>query len=243
MADQCNCMRCQDKLCMHKVPILASLDQKDLIKISDLITHREYKKGEIILLDGDKSEAIVIIQEGSAKAFKYAPDGREQILYVFMEGDFFGEQNLLSNRTATYSVEALQLVKTCMLSKPQFQKLLYQYPDIAVKIIEELGERMVRLENALQSMGVRNIDTRVGGILLDYAAKYGHETKEGIVIQLPLSREGIANYLGIARETLSRKLSQLESDGVIRSINNKSMLIIDYNAIETIAGNIDYSEK
>ncbi|MHB8131162.1 MAG: Crp/Fnr family transcriptional regulator, partial [Mobilitalea sp.] len=188
------------------------------------------------LFDGEKSESIVIIHEGSAKAYKYTSDGREQILYVFTEGDFFGEQNLLSDRTATYSVEALQPVKTCILSKTQFQQLLYQFPDIALKIISELGDRMARLENAMQGMGVRNVDNRVSGILLEFAAKYGTEGKEGILINLPLSREGIANYLGVARETVSRKLGQLESEGVIRSVNNKSILIIDQEALLTISG-------
>ena len=236
MTASCHCGHCQDELCIHKVPIFSSLNEVELEKIADLISHREYKKGEIILTDGEKSEAIVIIHEGSAKAFKYTTDGREQILYVFAEGDFFGEQNLLSDRMATYSVEALQPVKTCMLSKNQFQQLLTQHSDIAIKIISELGDRMARLENAMQGMGVRNVDNRVGGILLEFAAKYGSKVQEGTLIQLPLSREGIANYLGVARETVSRKLGQLESDGVIRSVNNKSILILNQKALSVLAG-------
>ncbi|MGF7144617.1 CRP/FNR family transcriptional regulator [Anaerotaenia torta] len=223
-------------MCIKKVPIFSSLSNDEVETISGLINHREYRKGELLMHDGERSENIVIIHEGSAKAFKYTTDGREQILYVFSEGDFFGEQNLLTNRAATYSVEALQPVKTCSLSKGQFQQLLYQYPDIAVKIIAELGERMARLENAMQGMGVRNVDNRVSGILLEFAAKYGSEDKEGTLIQLPLSREGIANYLGVARETVSRKLGQLESEGIIRSVNNKSILILNKEALGAIAG-------
>ncbi len=236
MTASCHCGFCHNDLCVKKVPIFSSLSSEEVEKISDLISHREYRKGELLMHDGERSENIVIIHEGSAKAFKYTTDGREQILYVFSEGDFFGEQNLLTNRTATYSVEALQPVKTCVLSKSQFQQLLYQYPDIAVKIIAELGERMARLENAMQGMGVRNVDNRIGGILLEFAAKYGTQDKEGILIQLPLSREGIANYLGVARETVSRKLGQLENEGIIRSINNKSILILDKEALGAIAG-------
>ncbi len=236
MNTACQCGFCHNDLCVKKVPIFSSLSQDEVEKLSELINHREYKKGELMMHDGERSENIVIIHEGSAKAFKYTPDGREQILYVFSEGDFFGEQNLLTDRTATFSVEALHPVKTCTLSKAQFQKLLYQYPDIAVKIIAELGERMARLENALQGMGVRNVDNRIGGLLLEFASKYGTKGKEGVLIQLPLSREGIANYLGVARETVSRKLGQLESDGIIRSVNNKSILILDQNALAELAG-------
>lgn len=236
MKDGCQCGHCHNELCIHKVPIFSTLSTEDLQKVAVLINHREYKKGEMLLYEGDKSESIVIVNDGSVKAYKNTPDGREQILYVFSEGDFFGEQNLLSDRTATYYVEALQQVKVCTLSKSQFQRLLYEYPDIAVKIIAELGERMERLENAMQGMGVRNVDNRVGGILIEFANKYGTQGSEGTIIHLPLSREGMANYLGVARETVSRKLSQLETDGVIRSISNKSILILDREALEEIAG-------
>jgi CRP/FNR family transcriptional regulator len=221
---------------MHKVPILSSLDKEDLEKIIGLIHHHEYKKGETLLFDGEIMDSVVIINEGSAKAYKNTLDGREQILYVFSEGDFFGEQNLFSSQTATYSVEALQPIKTCNLSRKQFQELLYRFPEIAVKIIDELGNRMTRLENALQSIGVRNVDNRIGSILLEFAQKYGSKNEMGTIIHLPFSREGIANYLGVARETVSRKFGQLENEGLIHTLNNKEILIPDLKKIEVIAG-------
>lgn len=234
-----HCTHCLNKLCMHKVPIFSALNHDDIVKIADLIQHKDYHKGENLITVGNKLDAIVIINEGSVKAYKYTPDGREQILYIFSEGDFFGEQYLLSNQTATYNVEALQTVKVCMLSKADFKQLLQQYPDIAVKIIEELGERMSRLENTMQSMGVRSVDARVGALLIDFAAKYGKVVPEGILIRLPLSREGIANYLGIARETVSRKLGQMESDGLITSVSNKVILIPDKKALDMFVGNME----
>lgn len=236
METECHCGRCMDRLCMHKVPILSSLDKEDLEKIADMISHHTFKKGETLVMEGDRMDSIIILHEGRAKAYKNTADGREQILYVFTEGDFFGEQNLFRNQYSSYSVEALQSLKTCHLSKDQFQKLLYRYPEIAVKIIDELGNRMARLENAMQSMGVRNVDNRIGETLLEFASKYGTQDEKGTIIHLPLSREGIANYLGVARETISRKLSQLESEGVIRSLNNKEIQILDNEALLLMSG-------
>jgi len=234
--NEINCTHCQNKICMHKVPIFSTLDHEDILKISALIHHKEYQKGEFIFSTGDKLDSIVIINEGSAKAFKYTAAGHEQILYIFSEGDFFGEQYLLSNHTAAFTVEALQTVKTCMLTKTQFQQLLYSFPNIAVKIIEELGGRMTRLENAMQSIGIRSVDARIGALLLDFSYKYGKMVPEGTLIHLPLSREGVANYLGIARETVSRKLGQMESEGVIRSVSNKGILVLNQRALEELAG-------
>lgn len=201
-----------------------------------MIHRREYKKGDTIIFEGDIIDSITIISEGSAKAYKTTADGREQILYVFSEGDFFGEQNLFGNQVATYSVEALENVRTCNLSRENFQELLFDYPKIAVKIIDELGNRIARLENAIQSIGMRNVDNRIGWILLEFAEKYGTKNEDGTIIHLPFSREGIANYLGIARETVSRKLSQFENEGLIRSLNNRDILVYDLDKIAEIAG-------
>ncbi len=230
------CTHCNNNICIHKVPIFYNLDREDLFKIAELIQHKSFKKGEIIFSHGDKVDSIIILNRGSAKAYKYTPDGREQILYVFSEGDFFGEQYLLTNRTAEYTVEALQAVKVCMLSKEQFEQLLLQHPNIAIKIIEQLGARMSRLERVMESMGVRSVDSRVYSLILEYTKEYGKMVPEGMLIRLPLSREGIANYLGIARETISRKLSQLESDGILRSVSNKSILILNVAALEELVG-------
>ena len=104
--------------------------------------------------------------------------------------------------------------------------------NIAVKIIGELGWRLMHLENAVQNMGVRSLEARINAVLLELAQRYGTRTPEGVLLKLPLSREGLANYIGVARETVSRKLGALENEGVIRSINSKTLLIKDLSLLQ-----------
>ena len=102
------CGFCHNQLCLHKVPIFSSLEPEEISKISKLVKQKTFQKGELIFQSGDKLDSMIIINEGSAKAVRYTPDGREQILYVFLEGDFFGEKSLLSSETASYSIEVLK---------------------------------------------------------------------------------------------------------------------------------------
>jgi CRP/FNR family transcriptional regulator len=233
----CGCRGdCPHSVCVHKVPVFSTLNGEDLARVASLIRHLEYRKGETLFAEGDALDALVIVNVGSVKAYKITPDGREQILYIFSEGDFFGERNLFGGQTASYSVEALEPVKVCSFTRESFRALIQAHPDIAVRIIEALEERIARMENALQTIGVRSLDGRVSALILEFAEKYGANVPEGILIRLPLSREGIANYLGVARETVSRKLGQLETEGVIRSVSNKSILLIDREALSLSAG-------
>lgn len=227
---------CLHKLCARKIPVFSSLNPAELEHLSAIARHRQYPKGGILTRDGETLDSLVILNEGSAKAFKLTPEGREQILYVFSQGDFFGERNLLGSGRMSYTVEALEPLKTCSFSRGDFHGLLQTNPDIAIKIMEELESRIERMERALQTMGVRNLDSRIGSLLLEFSEKYGESVPEGVLIRLPLSREGLANFLGIARETFSRKLNRLETQGVIRSAGQKSILVLDQEALRTAAG-------
>ena len=81
-------------------------------------------------------------------------------------------------------------------------------------------------------MGTKNTEIRVCAILLEFADRYGKKHSKGTLVELPLSREGIANYIGVARETVSRKLSLLSDEGIIEMIGNKKILILDKKALE-----------
>lgn len=229
---KCGCQNCQHQLCARRVPIFSPLDSDELSRVTNLIIRRQYQKGELIISEGSEPECLIIINSGQVKAFRDTYDGKEQILYVFSEGDFFGEKNLLRNQKATYNVEALIDTHTCMIRKSDFQKLLREHPDIGLKIMEELCSRLDRLENNIESMGTKNVEARVNSVLLEFAKKFGRAHSKGVAVQLPLSREGIANYLGVARETVSRKMSRLQEEGIIEMSGNKKVIILDKQALE-----------
>jgi len=227
-----DCERCHHKLCTKKVPIFSTLGDEEIGGVSDLIVRRQYLKGELILIEGDKFDSLIILNTGKAKAFRDTADGKEQILYIFSAGDFFGEKNLLGSQTASYNVEALEETHVCMIRKSDFRQLLRANPDIGLKVMEELSGRMDRLESSIENMGTRSVEARVGAVLLEFSQKYGKTHSDGIIIELPLSREGIANYIGVARETVSRKMNYLQDEGIIEMVGNKKVIILDKKALE-----------
>ncbi len=230
-----SCQICLDKLCTHGIPVFASLDYAQLERLAMRVVHRTYARGEVLFAEGERPRFAAILNAGTAKASRIAPDGREQILYLFDEGDFIGEQQLLFDRAAGYTVEALEEVQACLLFKEDLLSLLRESPDIGIRIIEDLGDRLERLEGLASHMGVRALESRVRAALSELADKYGTSTPEGTLVHLPFSREGLASYIGIARETVSRKLGQLEADGIIRSAGIRAIVILDRQALDEAA--------
>jgi CRP/FNR family transcriptional regulator len=97
------CHTCQHKSCAKKVPIFSELEPKELARVTDLIIRKTYVKGEMLMLEDEVLDRLVIINEGKVKAFRYTQEGKEQILYIFSRGDFFGEKNRLRKKEVTYN--------------------------------------------------------------------------------------------------------------------------------------------
>lgn len=226
---------CLQDLCLSKVPLFASLDHDSLVTITSQMQHKSYKKGETIIREGSLSMGFTVIQQGSAKAYRITGDGREQILYIFPTHDYFGARFLFTEEAVPYSVEALEDSHVCILSKKLLMRLLAKHPPVAMELIEAMANRMRRLELVIQSMGGRNAEMRIASLLLEFIDTYGRKTGRGIEVTLPLSREGIANYLGIARETLSRKLTQMEEEGIISFLDNRLMVVENPEALRGLS--------
>lgn len=228
----CDCEKCHDKMCTERVPIFSAFDQEELSRVTNLIIRKQFRKGELIIMEGSQLENMIIVNNGRVKAYRDTSEGKEHILHIFSEGDFFGEKNLLRNSEANYNVEALEDTSVCTIHKKAFQELIREYPNLGFKIMEELCVRLDRLENTIESMGTKSVETRVNTVLLEFLDKYGKIHPKGTLIELPLSREGIANYIGLTRETVSRKMSLLQDEGIIEMIGNKKVIVINKQALE-----------
>ena len=220
--------------CIRKVPIFNSLTDFQIKKVTSLIVKKNYPKGSKLYLEGSYPQHLVIINKGKVKAFRNNYEGKEQIAYIFTAGDFFGVMNLLLEREARFTLEALEDTGVCMISKSSFNELLLEYPEIAIEAIKEICIRLDKMETLVHNIGSRDADTRMYMMLLEFAKKFGNSCDDGIIIELPLNREEMANYIGVTRETISRKLAALQAEGLIRLMKGRKILIMDKNKLEDL---------
>jgi CRP-like cAMP-binding protein len=228
----CNCGMCTHKLCAKKVPIFSFLSDDELKKIVEKTGHKDYKKGETLCLEGEKSDTLFIINEGQVKLSKITKEGKEQILHILSSGDFFGELNLFSdNQAYNFSAYAISDLKICTLTKKDMDEIIMKNPEISLKILSEVTRRLAETENLAHNLATNDAEVRIAYMILEFGEKYGVPDKEGIKIKLPINREEMANYVGVTRETISRKLSKFEDLGIIKLVGNKVLIIKDEKAL------------
>lgn len=232
MPEKKECPVCQNKYCANKISIFSGLEDVALEKITDLIMQKRYKKGQIICFEEDISDKLYIISQGKIKVFKYTKEGKEQILYILSEGDFIGDLSLLKKSQFKFNAEALEDVIVCTLSKNDFDKILKQNPEIALRILEVVHDRIIKLEDLVQSLSTSNIEARIARLLLGFINDFGIIKGKDIELTIPLSREDMANYIGVTRETISRKLSNMQDEGMIELLGNKKIIIKNKNKLE-----------
>ncbi len=224
--EKCNCEKCNHKLCAKKVPIFSFLSDDELIKIINMTGNKVYNKGDVLCSQGEKSDTLFIINEGQVKISKLTKEGKEQIIHIFTGGDFFGELSLFSSdELCNFDAYAISNVKICTLTKQDMDKIIMSNPEISLKLLQVISKRLSQTENLAQNLATNDAEIRIAFMLLEFGEEYGISTSQGLQINLPINREEMANYVGVTRETISRKLSIFEDLGIISLKGNKVLII------------------
>lgn len=226
------CKNCTGKYCTRKMSIFGILDSEQQQCINKIIIHRDFKKGQIIFREGEISDSFYLVTKGKVKLSRYTRDGYEQLLYVVSEGDYLGDLSLLKKGVCTNNAEALEDTILCIIRKEDLDALLKKRPDMALKIMEVFHDRLATLESLLLTLGSKEVEVRLAGLLVSFIKDFGTPSNNGIILDIPLSREDIANHIGTSRETISRKLSLLQDEGIIKLMGYKKIIIKDISALE-----------
>ncbi len=111
-------------------------------------------------------------------------------------------------------------------------EILLKNPDISLKILKEVTKRLAETETLAQNLATNDADIRIANMILDFGEKYGVNKEQYIEIKLPINREEMANYVGVTRETISRKLSKFEDLDIIKLVGNKVIIIKNEDALK-----------
>lgn len=230
--DHCN----QGKpICARNISIFSSLSDLELANIIKLVIKREYIKGEVLCREGEVSDNLFLIRDGKIKISKVTKSGKEQILHILTKGDFFGEANLFDDKESNFTATAISNAKVGTLSKSNLEQILKMNPQISMKILKELSHKLAETEELAKFLATKDVDARIASMLLEFSNKFGKLVDGKMHIDLPLNREDMANYCGITRETISRKLSKFENENIIELKGNKVVIIKDMDLIKDLS--------
>jgi CRP-like cAMP-binding protein len=213
---------------LRNVPIFSDLKDSDLNIISDKMISRAYEKGQMILLEESQGETFFIIVSGAVKVTRLSDDGREVILAILGESDFFGEMSLLDVEGRSANIVANEDAEVLTLSRRDFLDCLETYPKIAIALLEELAIRLRKSDQHIESLSLSDSEHRIAITLIRFAQELGTIKQGDVKISNLPFQQDIANMAGTSRETVSRTLKLLEEKDLIKK-HGKDLIIYKFD--------------
>jgi len=213
---------------LRNVPIFTDLSDSDLNRIASKMVSRDYQKGQMILLEESTGETFFIMTSGTVKVTRLSDDGREVILALLGESDFFGEMSLLDGEGRSANIVANEDSQVMTLSRRDFLECLETYPKIAISLLEELAVRLRKSDQQIESLSLSDSEQRIGITLIRLAEERGTIKRGDVTVQNLPYQQDIANMAGTSRETVSRTLKLLEDKKLVKR-NGSDITIFNFN--------------
>ena len=213
---------------LRNVPIFTALSDSDLNGIASKMVSRDYEKGQVILLEESTGETFFIITSGTVKVTRLSDDGREVILALLGESDFFGEMSLLDGEGRSANIVANEDAEVMTLSRRDFLEYLETYPKIAIALLEELAVRIRKSDQQIESLSLSDSEQRIGMTLIRLAEEGGTIKRGDVSVKNLPYQQDIANMAGTSRETVSRTLKLLEDKKLVKR-SGSDITIFNFN--------------
>lgn len=207
-----------------KIPMFEFLEAEELDRLYSLCSRERFAKGDYIFLECDQPRSLYVLVKGEVKLLKQAEDGREMIVEMVYPGEIFGEEAVFDGQPYPLTAQALEDVEVLSISRADFFSFLRDNPDLALEIITELGSRLRQAQNTIRALAMERVEWRIARVLLMLARKAGVAGKEGVSIELPLTRQDIADMAATTVETTIRVLSNLKKLGLVETGKGKIIL-------------------
>jgi len=215
------------------VPIFSNLENEVLRKIGDLGLERKYTKNSIVFLEEEIGAILFIILQGRVKVVRTDDSGKEVILSILGQGDFFGEMALLDDLPRSATVVALDKSDLFIIHRRDFLGLVEKNPQVAAALLRELTRRLRKSNEQIESLSLKDAVGRVAAVILQLADDVGKIRKGAVVIEDFPVQQDLANMAGTSRETISRTIHQFMEQDYVEQKGN-SLIIKDYEKFKNL---------
>lgn len=216
------------------VSLFRDLTPGDLAVVVPRFREDTFAQDDYIFFEGDPARHLWVVTDGQVKILKHGDGGKETVIEVIPSGEIFGGAALLlPNHPGT--AQAISSLTTLSLSLDEYKALLHEYPAIALRVIEALGQRLLGVVETRVMVGER-VERRIAHILLKLASKCGQQTEEGWQLTISLSRQDIADLSDTTVETAIRVMSKFRKEGLVKTLRGGYVVILDHETLRHVSG-------
>ncbi|RME83439.1 MAG: Crp/Fnr family transcriptional regulator [Caldilineae bacterium] len=219
------------------VPLFKALSEDEWVEIAPFLHGHCYPKDAYLFFQGDPPDSLYIIWMGRVKLVRHTDHGRDVVMEVLGPGQLIGEMAVFDGRPYSMTAMTLEEVAVVTISRRDFFMMLERYPKVALGVIAELSRRLRLSSELVRSLAVDRVEQRIARTLLRLSNLAGtpYQDEEGaVLIDMPLTRQDIAEMTGTTVETAIRVMSRFRKQGLISSVRGR-VVILDASALAGVA--------
>ncbi len=213
-----------------ETPLFEGLSPVQRDELARIAVDRHYRKDQVVFSDGDPGDGFFTVVSGRIKVFKISPEGKEQIFHFFGPGDVFGEVAVFTGCGYPANAEAQTKAEALFFPRDAFIGLIKRDPSLALNMLATLSWRLHKFSGLIEDLSLREVPSRLAAHLL-----YLSDCQKGAAdVQLEITKGQLAALIGTIPETLSRIMTKMMRQGLIKMDRN-AIRITDRHALEELA--------
>jgi CRP/FNR family transcriptional regulator len=216
---------------LAKVPLFSGLTESELAFLAQRAVPRHYSAGELVFGEGEPCTGLYVVESGQVRIFKSSASGREQVLSIDGPGSSIAELPVFDGGPYPASAVAIEDATLLFVGKQDFQALCLAHPQVGLKVLRVVGARLRRLVEIIEELSFTTVRHRLAAYLFRLAKKSGRHTAKGTVVTLPVNNQELAAQIGTVRELVSRNLSRLQAEGLLK-IDGRDVTLCNMQALE-----------
>jgi CRP-like cAMP-binding protein len=213
---------------LRSVSLFSELQDSDLKKIGSILATKSLNRNVTVLIEEDTGSTMFIILKGSIKITRISEEGREVILSILNEGDFFGEMSILDDAPRSANAVTLEKSQLLVIHRKDFFQMLSDYPQITINMLKEFAHRLRRGDSQIKSLSLQDAVSKVASTIIRIADDSGTIYQGQVAISNLPPQQDLASMAGTSRETISRAIGSLTKFGYLKKEGGR-LIILDYD--------------
>lgn len=211
-------------------PLLHGLPPDAVADFLEIAERHRYAVGERLFAEGESATGVFLLAGGKVKVTRPGPDGKDIIFTMVGAGSLLGELAVFDGGTRHADATAVRETVTAWVPMQPMRDWLGRYPSAALQMMRLLAERVRRMNDRLEDMTGVDVATRVARALVEHAARFGWQTREGVRIRLDLSQDELAHHVRASRERVNQVLVEFARRGWIRR-DSDELVVLDADGL------------
>jgi len=213
---------------LSTIEIFRDLSLAELAEMDRQITMSSCEPGKIFYMPEDSGEVLFLLKKGRVQLYRLSPSGKKLVVATLGPGAIFGEMSLVGQGMHNTFAEAVDECMLCVMSRADVERLMREKPEVALRFMESLGDRLTQMERRLEDIAFKSIPARLARLLLRLASEEEGDQVTGY------THQDLGEMLGTYRETITQTLNEIKADGLVE-IGRKKIILLDRERLEMLA--------